>query len=127
MERPPDELVPGPAEDPLDRLVDLDDPAVAVEQDDAVADGVEGGLPLPGRDLRRLLGLPGPEQGLDGGDQLERLEDVGQVAVGPALQPLDLVLDVDEGGREVEHGDRGGGGVGLDPPADLEPADVRAA
>ena len=33
------------------------------------------------------------------------LDDVGQVAVGPALQARDLVLDLDEGGGEVEHGD----------------------
>ena len=125
VERPPDEFAPGPAEDPLDRLVDLHHHAVAVEQDDAVVDGVEGGLPLPARDLRRFFGLAGPQQRPDGGDQLERLQDVGQVAVGAPFQPLDLVLDVDEGRGEVKHGDVGRGGVGLDPPADLESAHVR--
>ena len=50
------EFVPRLAKDLLQRLVDLNDLAVAVEQNDPVVHCVEGGLPLAVRDLRRLFG-----------------------------------------------------------------------
>ena len=60
----------------------------------------------------------------DGGDQLQRLGDVGQVAVGAAVQAVHLVFDIDKSAGYVQYGNRRRRRVGLDPAADLEAAHV---
>jgi len=129
----PEQLAEGAAEQlgaglPQERLggaVAAGDGPVVVQQADAVADGVEGGLPLVGRAPRGVLGAADPQQRPDRGDQDRRLDGLREVGVGPPLQPPDLVVGVDPGGRDVEDRDGGRGRVGLDPAADLEAADVR--
>ena len=125
VERHSVELGPGLVQDPFHRLVQLTDLAFAIEQDDSVADSVEGNLPLAMGDRRRLFRPPGPQQGPDRGDQLQRFQDVGKVTVGAPFKPLNLIVEADEGGGEVEHRDRCGRRVRLDPPTHLEPAHVR--
>ena len=62
--------------------------------------------------------------GVDPGDDLFRLERLGDVVHRAQLQALDLVLGVGEGG-EVDDGDVAQGGVGLQAAADLKAVHVR--
>ena len=52
----PHDLGPGPAEDALEGPVGLHDLSGAIEQHDAVADGIERRLPLTRRELSGVLG-----------------------------------------------------------------------
>jgi hypothetical protein len=58
------------------------------------------------------------------GDDLKRVGRLGQVGVGAAFQSLDPVLAADEMAGELQDPDGGGGGVGLDPAAHLEAAEI---
>ena len=99
--------------------------SVAVQQHDPVADGIEGRLPLAVGELGRVLGASGAEEGSYRRKHLQRLRDVRQVAVGPALQPMHLVLDADERAGDVQHRDGTSGGIGLETATDLESVQVR--
>ena len=63
-----------------------------------------------------------PQEGHDGGQELLPLDRLDQVGVGPPLQPGRAVPDLDEGGRDVHHGD--GQVPLLDVLEDLEPAGI---
>ena len=67
-----------------------------VQQHDAIADGIESRLPLAAGELGGVLGPASAKQCPHGGDQLERLGNVGQVAIGAAIQAVHLVLDIDK-------------------------------
>ena len=87
------------------------------------AAGVDEQLPVT--DLRRLRLLPlrrrAAEDRLHAGDELARVERLRQVVVGADLEPDDLV-DVLVASRQ--HQDRNIGRM-AQPPADLDPVDVR--
>jgi hypothetical protein len=71
-----------------------------------------------------LLGLPEAQQRARDGDQLLVLEGVGEVAVGAALEALDLELGRDEHRRGVQHLDVAGVRIALQPSAEIETAHV---
>ena len=86
-----------------------------------IEDELELAIPL----TERCLGRPQPEQRPHGRDQLFCLHRLDQIGVGPVLEGLQPVRAAGGGRRNVQHEDRGGVGVALEPAADLEPADVR--
>ena len=96
----------------------------AVEQRDAVGDGVEGGLPLAGQRAHRLLGPPHPPERVDGRDQHRRLHRLREVGVGSALEAERAVTGAHERRRQVDDGDRRRRRVGLDATTYLEAAHV---
>ena len=74
--------------------------------------------------LRLQFGLLASQDGLDPGGEYPRAERLGDVVVGPPLEPCHHVALLALGG---EHDDRdvAGLGVALEPTADLEPVDHR--
>ena len=77
--------------------------------------------PHDGAGRRRVVGAA-PEQGPHPGQQLGQPEGLGDVVVGTRVEPdhrVDLV------GARGEDEDRDRPAVGADPPADLQPVDVR--
>ena len=87
-------------------------------------DGVEGALPFRARFPQAGLGILRPQQGANRRDELGGLDGLHQVAVGAALEALDLLLGRDERRRRLQDRDGRRHRVGLQPAAHLEPVDV---
>ena len=100
--------------------VATEDDSLEVHQADGVGDGVERRLPLAGRLPRLLLRPPGAKQRLDVGDQFQHFDGLGQVAVRPALEAFHAVLVTAGHAGQMDHGNGGGGRVGLEERTDLE-------
>ena len=121
----PDHLGERPPDQPREGLVAADDPVGAAGEADRVADEIERGGPLAGRRPDLALRPAGPEQRAQRRQQLARVHRMRQVAVGAAVQPFRLGVGRGEAGRDVHHLDVAGGGIALEPAADLEAVDVR--
>ena len=79
-EGPAEQFVPGRLQDFFRRSIAARDLPIPAEHADPVGNRIEGCLPLPGHAPRLVLGMPGAQEGPDGGDQFERFDDIGQVS-----------------------------------------------
>src|SRR5262249_46202004 len=82
--------------------VEEGDPALRVGGDRAVADAVEGAAQELALRAGLAFGPPAAQQRLDVGDQLARLDRVGEIAVRAAFEPLGPILALDEARRQVQ-------------------------
>jgi hypothetical protein len=108
-----------------ERVVEPRDGTVRREQADAVADGVEGGLPAATGRAQPLLGATEAQQRVDRGQQHRRLDRIGEVAVRAALVGEILGPVAQEGGRDVHDRYRQRALLGPQPPTHLEAVHVR--
>ena len=86
----------------LHAVVPPEQAAFRIHQRNAVADRVEGALPLAGQHARGVFGLPCAQGGVDGGDEHLRLHRFRQVALRAAVETLHLVA-LPNGGRAHVH------------------------
>jgi hypothetical protein len=106
------------------RGVHVDEDQVLAEQRDAVERLLEDGLEALLAAAHGLLGQADAQEGVDAGHQHRRLDRVGQVAVGAALEALHLAAVGHEGGRQVDDRHARHARHCAHPPHDLEAVDV---
>ena len=85
-----------------------------------IENGLELPFPLPERRLRR----PQPEERPNGCDELFRLHRLDQIRVRAVFERLQPVRAASGRCRDVQDEDGGRLGVGLETPADFQPAHV---
>ncbi len=89
-----------------------------------IGDRVEHQRPVAGSRAHLRFRVPRAQQSAHRGDELGRLDRMHQIAVCATFQPAHPGVGIGQAGREVEHRDVVGGGVGLDAAAELEAVDV---
>jgi hypothetical protein len=114
------QFVPLMTEHPFGLSIHPNDLAILIENDDGIGCGLQKAAELP-------MDLPTPEQGLDAGQQIGGFDRMRQVGFVPPFQMTGELTALDRGIRQVQHGNSGGGGVGLKATADLEAAHVGQA